>query len=55
VTFKVETKLFDVGTEKPVWSAVSETFILSGVSIYEEIQPFIEIIVKKLAKEKFLQ
>jgi hypothetical protein len=55
VTFKVETKLFDAGTEKPVWSAVSETFILSGVSIYDEVKPFIEIIVKNLSKEKFFQ
>ncbi len=55
VTFKVETKLFDAGTEKPIWSAVSETFILSGVSIYEEIQPFIKNIVKNLSKENFLQ
>ena len=55
VTLKVETKLFDAESEKPVWSAVSETFILSGGSIYDEIQPFIKKMVKNLSKEKFLQ
>jgi len=48
----VETNLYDVPTEKLVWSAISETF--RDGSSNELIRSFIEVMIKSLSEEKLL-
>jgi hypothetical protein len=50
----LETSLYDVKTEKMIWSALSETVVMEGESVYKEIKAFIKIMVDNLAKEKFI-
>jgi hypothetical protein len=49
----IETRLFDVKTEKLIWAAQSETRI-SG-SPQSEIKPYISIIAERLFREKLFQ
>jgi hypothetical protein len=50
----LETSLYDVKTEGMIWYASSEIILMEGESIYNEIKAFIKIMVKNLAKEKFI-
>jgi hypothetical protein len=46
----ISTKLYDVATEKPVWSATSETLVVSGET-QELVKPFVKTILKNLYKD----
>lgn len=50
----LETSLYEVKTEKMIWSALSETVLMEGESVYKEIRSFIKIMVDNLAKEKLI-
>jgi hypothetical protein len=49
----LETNLFDVATEKLIWSAESETVILA--SDHELITEFISTLIAKLASDKLIK
>ena len=42
----METGLYDFSTEKPVWSALTRTFVIEGEKKDKKIKSFIEIIIK---------
>jgi len=48
----VQVKLFDVETEKPIWSATSETAVRSDTR--SEIKAYVARILKALQKEKLI-
>jgi hypothetical protein len=50
----LETSLYDVKTEKLVWSALSETTIMEEDSTYGKIKEFIKSMVEKLSKNKLI-
>jgi len=52
----LETNLYDVRTEKLIWSAVSSTYLLDdpSTSIPKEIQSFIKLMIKNLSEEKLI-
>jgi hypothetical protein len=50
----VETALYDVKSEMLIWSALSETTMLTGDSTMREIPPFVEIILKNLSKDNLI-
>ena len=48
--FVLETNLYETGTEKLVWSAISDSFIKEGK--HKSIRSFSKIIIDKLSKER---
>jgi hypothetical protein len=50
----LETNLYEIKTEKLVWSALSETIFLEGDSVYKEIRSIIKVVVNNLFKEKLI-
>jgi hypothetical protein len=51
----LETNLYEVRTEKLIWSALSETVLFQELSIYKKIQSLVEVMVKHLSEEKFIK
>ena len=49
----IETQLFDVRTEKPIWAVRSELRITGPPQ--EEVQPYVDTVSRMLLSEKFLQ
>jgi len=49
----IETNLFDVATEKLIWSTQSETVILAGDQ--ELIKSFISTMVAQLSSDKLIK
>jgi hypothetical protein len=43
----ISTRLYDVATEKPVWSGTSQTLLISG-NVQERIRPFVKTVLKSL-------
>jgi len=55
--YHLETKLYDTSTEKLIWSALSETFLIDDITIDygEEIRSFINVMVKKIKEDNLLK
>jgi len=55
--YSLETKFYDTGTEKLIWSALSETFLVDDVALDygEEIRSFINVMVKKIKEDNLLK
>jgi hypothetical protein len=51
----LETSLYNVKSEKLIWTTLSETTILEGTSSFREMRPFVETILKNLSKDKLIQ
>lgn len=50
----LETNLYDVKSEKMIWSILSETTIMQGESSFKKIQPFVETILKNLSENNLI-
>ena len=52
----LETNLYDVRTEKLIWSALSSTYLIDdpNTSIPEEIKSLIKLMIKNLSKDKLI-
>ena len=55
--YSLETKFYDLSTEKLIWSALSETFLIDDITIDygEEIRSFINVMVKKIKEDNLLK
>jgi PAS domain S-box-containing protein len=55
--YHLETKLYDTSTEKLIWTALSETFLIDAIdSDYgEELKLFINVMVKKIKEDNLLK
>jgi hypothetical protein len=55
--YYLETKIFDAGTEKLIWSASSETFFIADYAPIGnmEIKSFIDVMVKKIKEDNLLK
>ena len=55
--YHLETRLYDTSTEKLIWTALSETFLIDAIaSDYgEEIILFINVMVKKIKEDNLLK
>ena len=51
----LETNLYEVRTERLIWSASSETVLMEERSIYRNIQSLVKVMVKQLSEEKFIK
>ena len=55
--YYLETKLFDRGSGKLIWTALSETFLVDDAApdYDQEIKSFINVMVKKMKEDNLLQ
>ena len=51
----LETNLYEVRTEKLIWSVSSETLFMEERSIYKIIKSLVKVMATQLSKEKFIK
>ena len=51
----LETNLYEVWTEKLIWSVLSETYLMEERNRYRIMKALVKVIVKKLSEEKFIK
>ena len=51
----LETNLYEVWTEKLIWSVLSETYLMEERSSYTSMKSLVKGIVEKLSEEKFIK
>jgi hypothetical protein len=54
-TVVLETNLYDTGSEKVIWSTLSETFVMEYSDYHKEIKSFIKVMVKNLSKQNLIK
>ena len=53
--YKIETNLYDVGTDKLIWSGLTETTLSSGYDTPEsEIQPLVSLLIAEMEKKQIM-
>jgi len=52
--FRIETNLYDLQSDKLVWSGLTETTLSSGSAPDSEVKPFIDLIAYNMEKSKIL-
>ncbi len=51
----LETNVYDAGTEKLIWTALSETILMEEESAYGKIKPFVKTMLNKMSEGKIFQ
>ena len=54
-TVVLKSDLFDVKTEKVIWSALSETFLMEYTDYHKEVNSFIKVMVESLSDQKLIE
>ena len=52
--YKIETNLYDVGTDKLAWSGLTETTLSSGNAPETEVKPLITLLMTEMEKKKLM-